>query len=273
MTAAPTVFPTTTAPVFMQKTAATPPVQFIDRVVNVPVTAHRQTPVIQKVQKTVEVPQIQFIDKFADASASVQTEGKKRKLRLPTEGKTLFVNTASGDAEEDEGETHAPVHFSLCDGDELRRDPRDDKWQVDDIVDKGFGFGKIPTGETVFIHASVVHGGEVLMVGTDAWVQVVNDEVRAEGGYRARNAWGRNAWKEEKDSEKANSVAQRVRRAAALTAELAAQSEKKVAVVCNHPPGLRDEPAEHITAPTRRDFATSLPSTLRRLTCDTPRPK
>ena len=49
--------------------------------------------------------------------------------------------------------------------------------------------------------------------------------------------------------EKANRVAQRVRRAAALTAELAAQSEKKVAVVCNHPPGLRDEPAEHITAP------------------------
>ena len=51
-----------------------------------------------------------------------------------------------------------------------------DKW----FVDKGFGFGKVPTGETVFIHASVVHGGEVLMVGTDAWVQVVNDEARAE---------------------------------------------------------------------------------------------
>ena len=139
MTAAPTVFPTTTVPVFMQKTAATPPVQFIDRVVNVPVTAHRQTLVIQKVQKTVEVPQIQFIDKFADASASVQTEGKKRKLRLPTEGKTLFVNTASGDAEEDEGETHAPVHFSLCDGDELETRSKGEHEgatirQVDDIL-------------------------------------------------------------------------------------------------------------------------------------------
>ena len=44
-------------------------------------------------------------------------------------------------------------------------------------------------------------------------------------------------------------MAQQVRRAAALTAELAAQSEKKVAMVCDHPPGLRDEPAEHITAP------------------------
>ena len=73
------------------------------------------------------------------------------------------------------------------------------------------------------------------MIGTDAWVQVVNDEARAEGGYRAR--------------EKANRVAQQVRRAAALTAELAAQSKGKVAVVCDHPPGLREEPSEHIAAP------------------------
>ena len=120
-----------------------------------------------------------------------------------------------------------------------------DKW----FVDKGFGFGKVPSGEIVFIHASVVHGGEVLMNGTDAWVQVVNDEARAEGGYRARNACGRNAWKEDKDMEKANRVAQQVRRAAALTAELPAQSEEKVAEVCDHPLGLRDERAEHIAAP------------------------
>ena len=50
-------------------------------------------------------------------------------------------------------------------------------------------------------------------------------------GYRARNAWGQSAWKEEKDRVKANRVAQQVRRAAALTAELAAQSEEKVEVV------------------------------------------
>ena len=119
-----------------------------------------------------------------------------------------------------------------------------DKW----FVDKGFGFGKVPTGETIFIHASTVHGGEVLKIGTDAWVQVVNDEARAEVRYRARNAWGQSAWKEE-DRGKANRVAQQVRRAAALTAELAAQSEEKVAVVCDHPPGLHDELAKHITAP------------------------
>ena len=52
-----------------------------------------------------------------------------------------------------------------------------DKW----FVDRGFGFGKTTTGEIVFIHPSVVQGAEVLMVGTDAWEQVVNDHARAEG--------------------------------------------------------------------------------------------
>ena len=53
-----------------------------------------------------------------------------------------------------------------------------DKW----FVDRGFGFGKVPTGEIVFIHASAVVGAEVLTIGTDAWVQVVNDDARAQGG-------------------------------------------------------------------------------------------
>ena len=43
-------------------------------------------------------------------------------------------------------------------------------------------------------------------------------------------------------------MAQQVRRAAALTAELAAQSEKKTTAVCDQPPGL-DEFAGHIEAP------------------------
>ena len=119
-----------------------------------------------------------------------------------------------------------------------------DKW----FVDRGFGFGKVLTGEIVFIHASAVVGAEVLTIGTDAWVQVVNDDARAQGGYRARRAWGQDAWQAEKDKEKANKVAQQVRRAAALTAELAAQSEKKTAAVCDQPPGL-DELAGHIEAP------------------------
>ena len=55
-------------------------------------------------------------------------------------------------------------------------------------------------------------------------------------------------WQAEKDKEKANKVAQQVRRAAALTAELAAQSEKKTAAVCDQSPSL-DELAGHIEAP------------------------
>ena len=43
-------------------------------------------------------------------------------------------------------------------------------------------------------------------------------------------------------------MAQQVKRAAALTAELAAPSEKKTAAVCDQPPGL-DELAGHIEAP------------------------
>ena len=69
------------------------------------------------------------------------------------------------------------------------------------------------------------------------------------GGYRARTAWGRDGWKAERDKEKANKVARQVRRAEALTAEFAAQSEKKSALVCDQPPGLR-ELAGHIEAPT-----------------------
>ena len=64
-----------------------------------------------------------------------------------------------------------------------------DKW----FVDKGYGFGKAPTGEIVFIHASAVQGAEVLTIGTDAWVQVVSDDARAQGWYRTKRAWERKA--------------------------------------------------------------------------------
>ena len=83
-----------------------------------------------------------------------------------------------------------------------------DKW----FVKKGFGFGRVPTGEVIFIHVSVVRGAEVLTIGTDAWVQVV--EPRG-GGCRACEAWGCAAWKEERDKERAAKVAEQVRRAAA----------------------------------------------------------
>ena len=58
-----------------------------------------------------------------------------------------------------------------------------DKW----FVDRGFGFGKTTTGEIVFIHASVVQGAEVLMVGSGTSRQRPRSCRR---GYRARRAWG-----------------------------------------------------------------------------------
>ena len=74
-------------------------------------------------------------------------------------------------------------------------------------------------------------------------MQVVHDDARAQGRYRACKAWGPAAWKEERDKDRASRVAEQVRRAAVLTAELAAQSEKEVSEVCSHPPGLHDETA------------------------------
>ena len=52
-----------------------------------------------------------------------------------------------------------------------------DKW----FVDRDYGFGRAATGEIIFIHASAVQGAEVLTIGTDAWMQVVNDDARALG--------------------------------------------------------------------------------------------
>ena len=56
-----------------------------------------------------------------------------------------------------------------------------DKW----FVDKGFGFGKVQIGEVVFIYASVVQGAEVLVVGTDARMQVLGDHAQVERGTEA----------------------------------------------------------------------------------------
>ena len=61
-----------------------------------------------------------------------------------------------------------------------------DKW----FVDEGFGFGKVPSGEVVFIHASAVQGAEVLTIGTEAWVQVVSDDARAQGGVPSPQSMG-----------------------------------------------------------------------------------
>ena len=98
-----------------------------------------------------------------------------------------------------------------------------DKW----FVDKGFGFGKTPTGQSIFIHASAVQGAEVLKIGTDARVQVVNDDARAQGGVSSQTCLG----------------TRRVE-----SGEGQVQSEKKTAAVCDQPAGL-DELVGYVEAP------------------------
>ena len=68
------------------------------------------------------------------------------------------------------------------------------------------------------------------------------------GGIELGELGGRDTWKAEREKEKANKVAQQVKRAAALTAELATQSEEKTAAVCDRPPELY-ELAGHAEAP------------------------
>ena len=60
-------------------------------------------------------------------------------------------------------------------------------------------------------------------------------------------------------------MAEQARRAAALTAELAAQSEKEVSEMCSHLPGLHDEPAKtgNVTSPvTNSPFSLAASSSL-----------
>ena len=64
----------------------------------------------------------------------------------------------------------------------------------------------------------------------------------------------------EKDRERASRAAQQVRRAATVTAELAAQSEREASEVCSHPPGLYDQPTP-LSLSTSETAASKLPPT------------
>ena len=64
------------------------------------------------------------------------------------------------------------------------------------FFDRDFGFGKAPTGEVVFIHASVVRGAEVLTIGTDAWVQVVHKATLQACVTSRPSTWRRPAWEQ-----------------------------------------------------------------------------
>ena len=247
----------------VQKTVEVPQIQFIDKLID----SHVNMRSVPEVEHVVPTPVTEHMasapaQSHADVSAGVKSDitwtkelaeirqmveflvRRERKLDAKTDVAVRRLERLEREQDEqDDHDREASMTEALADKTKVVKLVVD-KW----FVDRGFGFGKVPTGEIVFIHASAVVGAEVLTIGTDAWVQVVNDDARARGGYRARRAWGQDVWQAEKDKEKANKVAQQVRRAGALTAELAAQSEKKTAAVCDQPPGL-DELAGHIEAP------------------------
>ena len=260
----PVVMPCQTLSVHrVQKTVEVPQIQFIDKLVD----SHVNMRSVPEVEHVVPTPVTEHMasapaQSHADVSTGVKSDitwtkelaeirqmveflvRRERKLDAKTDVAVRRLERLEKEQDEqDDHDREASMTEALTDKTKVVKLVVD-KW----FVDRGFGFGKVPTGEIVFIHASAVVGAEVLTIGTDAWVQVVNDDARAQGGYRARRAWGQDVWQAEKDKEKANKVAQQVRRAAALTAELAAQSEKKTAAVCDQPPGL-DELAGHIEAP------------------------
>ena len=244
----------------VQKTVEVPQIQFIDKLVG----SHVNMRSVPEVEHVVPIP---VTEDMASAPSACVSAGVKsditstkelteirqmveflvrceRKLDVKTDVAVRRLERLEREQDEqDDHDREANLEEALVDKTKVVKLVVD-KW----FVDRGFGFGKVPTGEIVFIHASAVVGAEVLTIGTDAWVQVVNDDARAQGRYRARRAWGQDVWQAEKDKEKANKVAQQVRRAAALTAELTAQSEKETAAVCDQPPGL-DELAGHIEAP------------------------
>ena len=87
--------------------------------------------------------------------------------------------------QESEAECEATLEEDLADRSKVVK-VTVDKW----FVDKGFGFGKTPTGQVVFIHASAVQGADVLKIGTDARVEVVNDDARAQGEVSSQTCLG-----------------------------------------------------------------------------------
>ena len=58
----------------VQKTVGTPPIQFNDTAVDVPVMAQRQVHLVQRVQNTVEMPVAQFSDRVVDIPVVTQRQ-------------------------------------------------------------------------------------------------------------------------------------------------------------------------------------------------------
>ena len=124
-----------------------------------------------------------------------------------------------------------------------------DKW----FVDRRFGFGKVQTGETVLIHASVVQGAKVHTIDSDAWLQVVTPMF----GRRAVTQHGRRGER--------GRGPMRMIKARRVEWRFAARSEEKFSKVREHLGGLQDYEPTTQTPRTRRPRRRKLrPRRLRR---------
>ena len=109
---------------------------------------------------------------------------------------------------------------------------------------------KVPKGEVIFIHASVVRGAEVRTIGTDASVEVVRDDARVQGGIELGGLGTRRVergkrQREGKQSGKASEAS------SGVDGRAGSSVGEEVSEVCSPPSGLHDEPAKtgNVTSP------------------------
>ena len=179
----------------VQKTVEVPQIQFIDKLVD----SHVNMRSVPEVEHVVPTPVTEHMasapaQSHADVSAGAKSDitwtkelaevrqmveflvRRERKLDAKTDVAVRRLERLEKEQDEqDDHDREASMTEALTDKTKVVKLVVD-KW----FVDRGFGFGKVPTGEIVFIHANAVVGAEVLTIGTDAWVQVVNDDARAQ---------------------------------------------------------------------------------------------
>ena len=181
----------------VQNSVEVPQIQFIDKLFD----SHVNMRSVPEVEHVVSIPVTEHMasapaQSHADVSAGVKSDitwtkelaeirqmveffvRRERKLDAKTDVAVRRLERLEKEQDEqDDHDREASMTEALTDKTKVVKLVVD-KW----FVDRGFGFGKVPTGEIVFIHANAVVGAEVLTIGTDAWVQVVNDDARAQGG-------------------------------------------------------------------------------------------
>ena len=190
----------------VQKTVEVPQIQYIDKIVDAPVAVNQQfvqaaddaevqgpkdetVPVAPNMGAGGSHPQATWNQEWAEELREIRQMveflvRRERKLDVKADvAIRRLERLEKEDLQREDEALEASLPEALADKTKVVK-LLVDKW----FVDKGFGFGKASSGEVVFIHASAVQGAEVLVIGTEAWVQVVSDDARAQGGGGSKPA-------------------------------------------------------------------------------------